>query len=34
ANLALGLEPAESIIAAKEYVTEALRNSLSIGHGN
>ena len=34
ANLALGLEPAEAIIAAKEYVTEALRNSLSIGHGN
>ena len=34
ANLALGLEPVESIIAAKEYVTEALRNSLSIGHGN
>ncbi|MCP4097956.1 MAG: bifunctional hydroxymethylpyrimidine kinase/phosphomethylpyrimidine kinase [Planctomycetaceae bacterium] len=34
ANLALGLEPVEAIIAAKEYVTEALRNSLSIGHGN
>ena len=34
ANLALGLEPAKAIIAAKEYVTEALRNSLSIGHGN
>jgi len=34
ANLALGLEPVEAIIVAKEYVTEALRNSLSIGHGN
>ncbi|MDC3224433.1 bifunctional hydroxymethylpyrimidine kinase/phosphomethylpyrimidine kinase [Mariniblastus sp.] len=34
ANLALGLEPVKAIRNAKDYVTEALRNSLSIGHGN
>ncbi|MGI9497633.1 MAG: bifunctional hydroxymethylpyrimidine kinase/phosphomethylpyrimidine kinase [Mariniblastus sp.] len=34
ANLALGLEPGKAISDAKDYVTEALRNSLSIGHGN
>ena len=34
ANLALGLESEKAIRAAKDYVTEALRNSLSIGHGN
>ena len=34
ANLALGLESEKAIRDAKDYVTEALRNSLSIGHGN
>lgn len=34
ANLALGVESEKAIRAAKDYVTEALRNSLSIGHGN
>ncbi|MGB1928972.1 MAG: bifunctional hydroxymethylpyrimidine kinase/phosphomethylpyrimidine kinase [Mariniblastus sp.] len=34
ANLALGLDSEKAIRNAKEYVTEALRNSLSIGHGN
>ncbi len=33
ANLALGREPIESCVAAKNYVTEALRHSLTIGKG-
>ncbi|MDG2012417.1 MAG: bifunctional hydroxymethylpyrimidine kinase/phosphomethylpyrimidine kinase [Pirellulaceae bacterium] len=34
ANLALGLDPVMAIRVAKDYVTEALRNSLSLGHGS
>lgn len=34
ANLALDLDPHSATIAAKNYVTEALQNSLSIGNGN
>lgn len=33
ANLALGYELFDSIKRAKEYITGAIRNSLSIGHG-
>jgi hydroxymethylpyrimidine/phosphomethylpyrimidine kinase len=34
ANLALGLEPFDAIQRAKTYITEALRNSYSIGAGH
>ena len=34
ANLALGLEMREAVSKAKEYVTTAIRHSLSIGKGN
>ena len=34
ANLALGLESEKAIRDAKDYVTKALRNSLSVGHGS
>ena len=34
ANLALGLEMREAVSEAKEYVTTAIRHSLSIGKGN
>ena len=33
ANLALGLEPLVACIAAKQYVTEALKHSLTVGKG-
>ena len=33
ANLALGIEPLSASVAAKHYVTRALRNSLAIGKG-
>ena len=34
ANLALGFEPLDACIKAKQYVTEALKHSLTIGKGN
>ena len=34
AGLAKGMEVADAVAAAKEYVTEALRHSLNIGHGH
>jgi hydroxymethylpyrimidine/phosphomethylpyrimidine kinase len=33
ANLALGFSLIESVKNSKEYITEAIRNSISIGHG-
>ncbi len=33
ANLALGKPPLEAVQAAKQYVTQALKHSLAIGHG-
>ncbi|HZS44560.1 MAG TPA: bifunctional hydroxymethylpyrimidine kinase/phosphomethylpyrimidine kinase [Blastocatellia bacterium] len=33
ANLAKGMDLKEAVAAAKRYVTEAIRNSLDIGHG-